>query len=126
MSWTPRAQRVTVTEACRQNARGSGERGFSLGCGVQGDFLAEAVGLVPSSGGVCMVFEQGAVRCSRECDVAVGVYRTRGGGQGRAVGYGGEAKVLRGPRGEADSAGERMLKRLVTKWVEGRGQEGGP
>lgn len=74
-----------------------------------------------------MVFEQGAVRCSRECDVAVTVYRTWGGGACSAEQWamGGEAKVLRGPRGEADSGGECMLKCLVTKWVEGRGQEGG-
>lgn len=60
--------------------------------------------------------------------MAVAVYRTwgGGGGAGQSSGlWGVEAKVLRGPRGEADSAGECMLKCLVTKWVEGRGQEGG-
>lgn len=48
-----------------------------------------------------MVFEQGAVRCSRECDVAVAVYRTWWGGgvQGRAVGYGGRGKGIAGAEG---------------------------
>ena len=39
--------RDDVTEACRQNARGSGQGGFSLGWGIQGDFLAEVASLGP-------------------------------------------------------------------------------
>ena len=42
--WT---QGVTVTDRRRQDARGLGEGGFSLSWGVQGDFLAEVVDLVP-------------------------------------------------------------------------------
>lgn len=44
--WTP-AGPVAATEACRQNARRSGEGGLFLGWGVQGDFLAEVAGLGP-------------------------------------------------------------------------------
>ena len=45
--WTTPAPGMTATEACRKNARGSGQGGFSLGWGVQGDFLAEVASLGP-------------------------------------------------------------------------------
>lgn len=48
-----------------------------------------------------MVFEQGAVRCSRECDVAVTVYRTWGGGHAvQSSGLWGERQRYCGGRGE--------------------------